>query len=923
MAPRRAAYIGGIVGVGTLAMKHFSLGSRWAAAVLGAVLLCVAAEAGAQTRERLQTFWRGQWVDYVEDGDFAVTDGDIIIGDKRAVREWRLIAERALVQVGSPTAVSKALTLDNAGRLWQRAASGIVEVPYVVDAGNATTIANAVAEVNGVMAGVLQWVPRVAETDYVSFNLTAPNSGACASSVGRIGGKQIISGDPECGVPTLVHEMGHAIGLWHVQQDGAAGAFVELRLDKMDPAKRGNNQPIFTTRTQDGYDYSSIMHYSRTNFPNSADRVTLETRPAGMDVASYTTYSPADIDALLRLYGAAPTRTTVTSNPVGLSLIVDGVAVTTPVTFDWPIGSVHRVWAPDQLQQKDGFSFAFGRWSHDPSAAPSRQLTWQVVAGDGGLGSPKTAPSSTVLAANFVRLVNVTPTASAQTGGTSTVTPRGSAWPGTASLYPQFSVFDLVASPASGYQHYFTWGAAFASNGGAGINTSLTLMLSGSQSAQTVGALFYNGPTLLVNAVGNGVVDGVSVAITAPGGTTSTSIAPRIARTTQGTWKFAMSSPQLIGSSIRHYLDSYEGFDNNATGEVAMPGSGTRAVTINAHREVAPFTQVVPSCAGVISLSDSSTWLRTGSALNVSLGTQYSGSFTGWSGTLSGKATSASLTVGTSVPEFVARFNSTAEPLTLASVSPPVLGDDSTATTLTLSGTGFTPQTTVSLGGTALATTYVDAHTIRATVNRPALSLTGRIALSATNLISQSCGVVSNALPVDLLPSGNKVGVALTEYYHAGLDYYFLTGDNNNKAILDGLADWRRSGSEIRLYAVPTVDTVPLERHFFARVAKAGTRGSHFFTASSSDQALMTSVNPTNAAVDAKPYLEGIEGHAVPKLANGNCPTGSSPIYRAFKGPPRYVDDGNHRFSATLSQHQDMVNRLGWTDEGVVFCGLN
>ena len=51
-------------------------------------------------------------------------------------------------------------------------------------------------------------------------------------------------------------------GLWHVQQDASAPAFVDLRMDKMDPAKRGNNQPIFGTRTIAGYDYASIMHYA-------------------------------------------------------------------------------------------------------------------------------------------------------------------------------------------------------------------------------------------------------------------------------------------------------------------------------------------------------------------------------------------------------------------------------------------------------------------------------------------------------------------------------------------------------------------------------------------------------------------------------------------------------------------------------------
>jgi hypothetical protein len=219
---------------------------------------------GAHASERFRTLWHGQWIDYVEVGDFAIADGDIIIGPKDTVRAWSLAVERDLHHTET---TRKALTIDNAGRLWLRAASGVVEVPYTVEAGNAANIAAAVAEVNRVMAGVLQWVPRTGQTDYVAFNATAANSGACASSVGRVGGRQQITGDPECGVSTFVHEMGHAIGLWHVQQDASANAFVELKLDRMDPSKRVNNQPIFGTRTIDGYDYGSIMHYSRTSFP--------------------------------------------------------------------------------------------------------------------------------------------------------------------------------------------------------------------------------------------------------------------------------------------------------------------------------------------------------------------------------------------------------------------------------------------------------------------------------------------------------------------------------------------------------------------------------------------------------------------------------------------------------------------------------
>ncbi len=894
-----------------------------AAALIGTILPTGVATAD----ELLQAHWRGRWVNYVERAGYAVVEGDIIIGSAERVKADTLALRQRLANAGGVTVPVtesiKALTVDSDLGLWRKAASGIVEVPYTIEAGDNAAIAAAVTEANRALAGIVRWVPRAAETDYVAFNLASPGAGSCASALGRAGGRQTIVGEPACPAGVLLHEMGHAMGLLHVQQDVDPAPFIETRLSRIPPTWRSQSDQTFYSRTLNGYDYASIMHYSRFGFNAYTDLITMETRPAGIDVGSRVTYSTADADALARLYATAPMATTVVTHPAGLDVVIDGVRVTTPVTFQWPIGSVHRLWAPDELQTQNDFSFGFARWSQDASAAPSRLLTWQVIAGDGTLGAPVSAPLTTVLTANFSRLTRVSSTAATQTGGTVTVTPRAAPWRGTSNLYPQYSIFDIRAVAAPGYKNYFTaTGSAYVFGGGTGVRPDVSLLLFPTPD-NTIGAAFHAGNSIAVDVQADGQLEGVVASISPPGGGSSGGIVPRLLRDTAGTWRVTASTPQPLTLSSRYAIDGIDGLDNAATGEVAMPTGGSRTVTIRAHKEWITYRQVIPSCAATMTLSDTASYVRYGSTVSATLAPVVgvtSANFLGWSGIASGRALTSGATIGDVMPEFVATFNTVPVALTLTSITPSNFGDDAATSTLTLSGTGFSAETRVSINRVLLTPQYVDANTLKITLTRASLPFVGRLPVYVYNPLAVGCPVNSNSVALDVLPAGQKVARALTEYYHAGLDYYFLTGRDGDKAALDQVPAWARTGKEIRVFATPNLRTSPLERHYFAEVARGGTRGSHFFTALASDQLILSGLNPTNQPQPVKPFLEGVEGYAVLPDATGKCPAGTAPIYRAFKGPPRYVDDGNHRFSTSLAQHQDMVTRLGWADEGIAFC---
>ena len=292
--------------------------------------------------------FRGLELEYEVVDGWAVHGGDIILGPVEDV-EAEYERSRAMGKSAQDWPQRRDASTTTDEFLWPDAT-----VPYEIDPGfNEQAVADIRQAINDWNTKTLiTLVERTTEADFVRFRAEGRN---CASPIGRLGGPQNIwlYGPDGCGVGTAVHEIGHSVGLLHEHQREDRDAYVMIPeatlLGRQGMWYRAVHPP-------DGpYDYASTMHYGG-----------IETIPPGMPVPA-DRLSPGDIAAVARLYGRPLPTTTISTNPPGLEIEVDGQAVTTPATFHWSPGSEHVVEARSP-QVVAGIRLVFARWTDGGSA---------------------------------------------------------------------------------------------------------------------------------------------------------------------------------------------------------------------------------------------------------------------------------------------------------------------------------------------------------------------------------------------------------------------------------------------------------------------------------------------------------------------------------------------------------------------------
>lgn len=496
-------------------------------------------------------------------------------------------------------------------------------IPYVIEPGFTEDarrdIQEAIRHWNS--RTVVTLVPRAAELDFVRFRPEplSPSRGACAADLGRRGGAQSIwLVDSEgCGVGPTIHEIGHTVGLGHEHQRPDRDAYVIV--------SGGEGEYRSDIAGGGPYDYASIMHYGG-----------IQTIPPGM-LAGGRRLSAGDIDGVARMYGKPPTLTTVSTNPAGLDIVVDGQRVATPVQLDWSSGRAHQLEAP-LLQSAGGTRYLFGRWNDQGERR--RRVTAD--------------PEATWLEANYIVQRSVVACADPPDAGSVTIQPESRD-----GFHTIETPLRATVHPAAGSSREFMEWLLLSGGlveGSPSSNPILAAFGPEPGPGPVWTALFSESPVYRIDAN----LEGVAVRVNGAAWQTllpAAFPASQFGSLTVDLWE----SDESLPVDVRHrFLNWSDGGPRSRT--IPVPESGG-AITLNVAPEYRLRVQGGTEEAGAILTSPQAEdgFYAAGTQVSVTAQPAPGWHFAGWMGAVSGKAPTA--TVVMDGPQFLEAAFTLSEPL--------------------------------------------------------------------------------------------------------------------------------------------------------------------------------------------------------------------------------------------------------------------
>ncbi|QED36490.1 peptidase M12 [Antarcticibacterium arcticum] len=170
----------------------------------------------------------------------------------------------------------------------------------------------------------LKFVQRSSQSNYVYFT----SGSGCSSYVGMIGGKQNITLSTSCSTGNTIHEIGHAIGLWHEQSRVDRSNHIQIHYDNIQSG-REHNFKTYAENGADGkeftssLDFGSIMMYGPYSFSSNGQPTITKTNGSTYSVQR-TALSSGDKQGINSMYPGGTTEPTYIN---GETYVIYGVTV--------------------------------------------------------------------------------------------------------------------------------------------------------------------------------------------------------------------------------------------------------------------------------------------------------------------------------------------------------------------------------------------------------------------------------------------------------------------------------------------------------------------------------------------------------------------------------------------------------------------